>query len=175
MCEPLSCSERAYGADTVVNASTEDPVEAVLAATSGRGVDVAAEFVGLQKTISQAVDVLATGGRAVVVGPGPDPILGPPPTVFVRKEASIIASYASSRTAVERLVALAASGALDLAARSPTPSRSTKRMRRCRSCTARTTTRCASSSGPAEGTPKTRVSAHLRAYQLRMLTRPCEW
>ena len=35
--------------------------------------------------------------------------------MFVRKEASIIGSYASSRTSVERLVALAASGALDLA------------------------------------------------------------
>jgi 2-desacetyl-2-hydroxyethyl bacteriochlorophyllide A dehydrogenase len=105
----------AYGADTIVDASSEDPVAAVLAATSGRGVDVAAEFVGLQRTISQAVDVLATGGRAVVVGLGPDPIMGPPPTVFVRKEASIIASYASSRTTVERLVALTASGVLDLA------------------------------------------------------------
>jgi len=106
---------RAYGADTVVNASTADPVAAVLAATSGRGVDVAGEFVGLQQTIGQAVDVLATGGRAVVVGLGPDPVIGPPPTVFVRKEASIIGSYAASRTTVERLVALAASGALDLA------------------------------------------------------------
>lgn len=106
---------RAYGADTVVDASTQDPVAAVLAATSGRGVDVAAEFVGLQRTISQAVDVLDIGGRAVVVGLGPDPVVGPPPTVFVRKEASIIGSYAASRTTVERLVALAASGALDLA------------------------------------------------------------
>ena len=106
---------RSYGADLVVDASGEDPVAAVLAATSGRGVDVAAEFVGLQTTIAQAVDALATGGRAVVVGLGPDPIVGPPPTVFVRKEASIIASYASNRTTVERLVALAASGALDLA------------------------------------------------------------
>lgn len=33
--------------------------------------------------------------------------------MFVRKEASIIGSYVSSRTSVERLVALAASGALD--------------------------------------------------------------
>lgn len=106
---------RTYGADTVVDASSQDPVAAVLAATSGRGVDVAAEFVGLQSTISQAVEVLATGGRAVIVGLGPDPVLGPPPTVFVRKEASIIASYASGRTTAERLVALAASGALDLA------------------------------------------------------------
>jgi 2-desacetyl-2-hydroxyethyl bacteriochlorophyllide A dehydrogenase len=106
---------RAYGADTVVDASSDDPVAAILDATSGRGVDVAAEFVGLQRTISQAVDVLTTGGRAVIVGLGQEPIHGPPPTVFVRKEASIIASYASSRTTVERLVALAASGALDLA------------------------------------------------------------
>jgi 2-desacetyl-2-hydroxyethyl bacteriochlorophyllide A dehydrogenase len=105
---------RAYGADTVVDASAVDPVAAVLEATSGRGVDVAAEFIGLQRTISQAVEVLATGGRAVVVGLGPDPLVGPPPTLFVRKEASIIASYGSSRTTVERLIALAASGKLDL-------------------------------------------------------------
>jgi 2-desacetyl-2-hydroxyethyl bacteriochlorophyllide A dehydrogenase len=105
---------RDYGADTVINASTTDPVAAVLEATSGRGVDVAAEFVGLQKTISQAIDSLTTGGRAVIVGLGPDPVTGPPPTVFVRKEASIIGSYSATRTTVERLVALAASGALNL-------------------------------------------------------------
>ena len=35
--------------------------------------------------------------------------------MFVRKEAPIIGSYASSGTSVERLVALAASGVLDLA------------------------------------------------------------
>lgn len=105
---------RAFGAHTVVDASREDPVAAVLAATWGRGVDVAAEFVGLQQTIGQAVDALATDGRAVVVGLGPDPLVGPPPTVFVRKEASIIGSYGSSRTAIERLLALAAGGALDL-------------------------------------------------------------
>ena len=105
---------QAYGADTTINASTTDPVAAVLEATSGRGVDVAAEFVGRQQTISQAVDVLTTGGRAVIAGLGPEPVTGPPPTVFVRKEASIIGSYAASRTTVEKLVALTASGALDL-------------------------------------------------------------
>jgi 2-desacetyl-2-hydroxyethyl bacteriochlorophyllide A dehydrogenase len=105
---------REFGADTVVDASSEDPVAAVFAATSGRGVDVAAEFVGLQQTISQTVDVLATGGRAVIVGIGTEPLIGPAPVMFVRKEASILGSYGSSRTAVERLLALAAGGQLDL-------------------------------------------------------------
>lgn len=106
---------RAYGADVVVDASHGDPVEQVLEATGGRGVDVAAEFVGMQRTITSAVEATATGGRAVIVGLGPEPLVGPPPTVFVRKEASIIASYASSRNTVEQLVALLASGRLDLA------------------------------------------------------------
>lgn len=104
-----------FGADVVVDATTSDPVAAVLTATGGRGVDVAAEFVGLQRTISQAVESLATSGRAVVVGLGAEPLVGPPPTVFVRKEASILASYGSTRQTIEMLVSLVASGRLDLA------------------------------------------------------------
>lgn len=106
---------RQFGADVVVDASRADPVAAVLEATGGRGVDVAAEFVGLQQTITQAVECLVTGGRAVVVGLGAEPLVGPPPTVFVRKEASILASYASTRHTVELLVSLVARGRLDLA------------------------------------------------------------
>ena len=83
------------------------------------------------------------GGRAVIVELGPDPVVGPPPTVFVRKEASIIGSYASSRTSVERLVALAASGALDLARSITHVFPSTSRTGPCASYTARTGTRSA--------------------------------
>ena len=104
-----------FGADVLIDATANDAVAAVLEATGGRGVDVAAEFIGLQRTITQAVDCLATGGRAVIVGLGPEPVTGPPPTVFVRKEAAILASYGSTRHASELLVSLVASGRLDLA------------------------------------------------------------
>lgn len=105
---------REFGADVVVDASTSDPVAAVLEATGGRGVDVAAEFIGLQHTIGQAVATLATLGRAVIVGIGVQPLAGPPPTTFVRNEASILGSYGSTRHTVELLISLAATGRLDL-------------------------------------------------------------
>ena len=102
-----------FGADLTIDATSTDPVAAVLEATAGRGVDVAAEFVGQQTTITQAVQAVATAGRAVIVGLGPEPLTGPPPTVFVRKEASILASYASTRHTAELLVSLVATGRLD--------------------------------------------------------------
>ena len=60
---------RQGGADVVVDASADSVVDAVLAATAGVGVDVAAEFIGTQATIGQAVESLRIGGRAVIVGP----------------------------------------------------------------------------------------------------------
>ncbi|NMI01269.1 zinc-binding dehydrogenase [Pseudonocardia acidicola] len=60
-------------------------VDAVLAATGGAGVDVAADFAG-PDTIAQAVECLRIGGRAVVCGPGAEPISVLPPTVFIREE-----------------------------------------------------------------------------------------
>ena len=86
----------------------------MLAATGGRGVDVAGEFVGRSSTIRQAVEVLAPGGRAVVVGLGPDDVVAPPPTVFVRREVSLVASYGSTVAELRRLVDLVARGRLRL-------------------------------------------------------------
>jgi D-arabinose 1-dehydrogenase-like Zn-dependent alcohol dehydrogenase len=55
---------RQGGADVVVDVSADSVVDAVLAATAGVGVDVAAEFIGTQATIGQAVECLRIGGRA---------------------------------------------------------------------------------------------------------------
>lgn len=57
---------RGFGATDVVDASGEDPVEAVLALTGG--VDHALEVVGLPATIAQAFGMLGTRGTATVVG-----------------------------------------------------------------------------------------------------------
>src|SRR3989442_1822879 len=59
---------REFGATHVVNASDGDPVAAVRALTSGRGVDYAFEVIGLPKTMRQAYDCLAKRGVGVVVG-----------------------------------------------------------------------------------------------------------
>ncbi len=57
-----------YGA-TAINIDQNDPVEAVMQATGGRGVDVAIEAAWSSKdSVMQAVDMLRPGGRLVVVG-----------------------------------------------------------------------------------------------------------
>ncbi|MGY1619740.1 zinc-binding dehydrogenase [Geodermatophilus sp. SYSU D00691] len=102
------------GADVVVDAAAGSVVEAVLAATAGVGVDVAAEFIGTQATIGQAVECLRTGGRAVVVGLGADPITVPPPTVFVRKQLQLLGSYGGTLATLQSVLRLVGNGRLDL-------------------------------------------------------------
>ncbi len=66
---------RKLGADAVVNAAREDPVEAARAFTGGRGVDIAFECVGGERmptTLPQATRMARRGGRVVIVG-GFDP------------------------------------------------------------------------------------------------------
>jgi len=58
------------GADLVVDASTADPVEAVLEATNGRGADAALETSGAQAARSMLARTLRWRGRAAVVGLG---------------------------------------------------------------------------------------------------------
>jgi 2-desacetyl-2-hydroxyethyl bacteriochlorophyllide A dehydrogenase len=105
---------RQGGADVVVDASADSVVDAVLAATAGVGVDVAAEFIGTQATIGQAVECLRIGGRAVIVGLGADPITVPPPTVFVRKQLQLLGSYWGTLATLQRVLQLVATKRLDL-------------------------------------------------------------
>jgi D-arabinose 1-dehydrogenase-like Zn-dependent alcohol dehydrogenase len=105
---------RQAGADVVINAATESVVDAVLAASAGVGVDVAAEFIGTQATIAQAVECLRTGGRAVIAGLGAEPITVLPPTVFVRKQLQLLGSYGATLATLQRVLQLVATARLDL-------------------------------------------------------------
>jgi L-iditol 2-dehydrogenase len=61
-----------YGA-VPVNFAEVDPVQAVVQATGGRGVDVALEAAWADHSVQQAADMARMGGRLVLVGiPGPD-------------------------------------------------------------------------------------------------------
>lgn len=53
---------RKLGADVVVNYKERDPVDAILEATNGRGVDVAIEALGTQTTFESCLRVLRPGG-----------------------------------------------------------------------------------------------------------------
>lgn len=59
---------RRLGADHIVDFRKEDPVEAILKLTRGRGVDVAIEALGTQATFEAALRVLRPGGRLSSLG-----------------------------------------------------------------------------------------------------------
>jgi len=111
-----SALERAkkVGADEVINPKKEEPIRKIKEMTGGMGVDLALEFIGLKATIEKAVECMRIGGRTVVVGLGPEEISLPPPTMFVRTEISLLGSYGSTISEIQRVIDLVASGKLNL-------------------------------------------------------------
>ena len=107
---------RDLGADHIINAGMEDPVERIRELTDGEGVDLAVELVGRPQTITQAAACLARGGRTVLVGIGAEPITVGPPVVFNVLNYSLLGTLGYRREDVTRLVRLVASGKLDLSA-----------------------------------------------------------
>lgn len=59
---------RRLGADHVVDFKAEDPVEAIMRLTEGRGVDVAIEALGIQGTFEACLKVLRPGGTLSSLG-----------------------------------------------------------------------------------------------------------
>ena len=57
-----------YGADYVIDASKEDPVEAVKKITKGKMADGVVITIGLAPAIIQGMNMLGNGGRAVLFG-----------------------------------------------------------------------------------------------------------
>lgn len=105
---------RKAGADEVIHPQKENTVEKIKELTGGMGVDLAVEFIGLKETIEQAVKSVRVGGRAVIVGLGPEEVRLPPPTQIVRSELSFLGSYGSTTFEIQKVVDLVASGKLDL-------------------------------------------------------------
>ena len=102
------------GATDVVDASAVDAEEAVADLTAGEGVDVAFEALGKGRTISQALGMLRSGGRAVTVGLAPSGETAPVPIgLLVRQQLQLSGSYgARPRTDMPDLLRLiATSGA----------------------------------------------------------------
>jgi Zn-dependent alcohol dehydrogenase len=104
---------RELGATDVVDAAREDPVAAVRALTGG--VDVAFEALGQPATFSQAVGMLADGGRMVAIGIAAGAAVAEIEiTPLVRRGQQIVGSFgARTRTDLPAVAALAASGSFD--------------------------------------------------------------
>jgi threonine dehydrogenase-like Zn-dependent dehydrogenase len=102
------------GADVVVNAARENPVEAVKADTGGLGVDVAIEAVGSSKAIATAIALARRGGRVLVFGVAPEEdVLAVRPFELYEKELTLVGSYRSPFT-FQRAVRIASSGRIAL-------------------------------------------------------------
>ena len=69
----LKAAEK-FGADVVINNTTEDPVQIVKDLTDGLGADVAIEAVGIPATFELAVDLAAPLGRIANVGVHGSPV-----------------------------------------------------------------------------------------------------
>lgn len=105
------------GAHVTINSRTQDVLEAVLAATGGKGVSVAFEALGRPETFELAVSLLRGGGRMVAVGIAPGAATAAIPiTALVRRGQSVIGSFgARTRVDLPRTVEMAASGGFDVA------------------------------------------------------------
>lgn len=102
------------GATAIINPQTEDIQSKIIDLTNGQGVDVAVELIGLTKTIRQAIESTALGGRAIVVGICPEEIKLSPYHDLLLKERAILGSADQSRADFPIIIALAAQGRLDL-------------------------------------------------------------
>lgn len=103
-----------FGADHTINASQDDPLQAMAQISGGAGADLVLECVGSSRSVAWACQMAAVGGRAVIVGLSPQGIDLGEITPFVRKEVSLIGSSAFETKEIKELLNLAASGRLDL-------------------------------------------------------------
>ena len=100
---------------TPLHIDEADPVQAVMDATAGRGVDVAIEAAWSDaSSLGQAANMLRPGGRLVVVGISGDDTLHFPHSP-VRRKGLTIAMCRRMKHTYRRAIALAASGRIDLA------------------------------------------------------------
>jgi len=102
------------GADHTLNPLNADGVKSVRSLTGNVGADCALEFVGRAETVTTAMKCLKRGGRAVVVGVGPDRVTLPPLQAFVGSELSLIASLGFHRADLEKIIGRVAAGEVNV-------------------------------------------------------------
>jgi S-(hydroxymethyl)glutathione dehydrogenase/alcohol dehydrogenase len=107
---------KAAGATHVVNSSNADPVKEVMRLTDNQGVDVSFEALGRPATVTQAFNLVADGGRVVVVGIAPQNQAAQVEiTRLVRRGIRLIGSYgARTRRDMPEIISLAEQGRLDV-------------------------------------------------------------
>jgi threonine dehydrogenase-like Zn-dependent dehydrogenase len=97
-----------------VNATQGAPVHVIREMTSGRGVDVSLELIGLPLTMRQAVQSLGVFGRAAIAGIADLPLEIATYTELLGKQASIIGVADHLGSEILELLAYARAGQLDV-------------------------------------------------------------
>jgi D-arabinose 1-dehydrogenase-like Zn-dependent alcohol dehydrogenase len=97
-----------------VDARATDPVQAIRAATEGRGVDAALELIGFARTMEQAVEVLAPQGRAALAGLTQERMSIAPYRDVLKREAEIVGVSDHLASEIGELMAFIERGELDL-------------------------------------------------------------
>ncbi|CAL1141060.1 unnamed protein product [Cladocopium goreaui] len=107
---------KSFGADHCVDASKEDVLERIAAATEGYKADVCIEVIGSKATFEQAVMAVRDGGRACYVGIASATTRAEVPiTHLVRRRISLVGSYgARASKDMPELLQIAADGGVDL-------------------------------------------------------------
>jgi D-arabinose 1-dehydrogenase-like Zn-dependent alcohol dehydrogenase len=95
-----------------IDATAGNPVQQILDATSGKGLDVAIELVGLAATMQQAIRCLGIQGRAAMVALSRESMSLLPYPELINKEAEIIGISDHLATELPVLMQLARNGKL---------------------------------------------------------------
>ena len=97
------------GADATVDASDGRVAEQLLAATGGKGIDVAIDFVCSASTLESAFASLGKGGRLVALG-GHGAKFAATPAEMLRKEIELLGSRYATKQEVRESLELVARG-----------------------------------------------------------------
>ena len=100
------------GADHTINAKQDDPVKRTMEITNG-GADIAMEFIGLAKTVQQAIKSVKPSGRIMLVGIGKG-VFNVDWQDILFKQLSLFACYGVVRADFPRLIELVSSGKINL-------------------------------------------------------------
>ena len=101
------------GADVVINAHEENPVERILELTNGKGVDKAFEMVGGQATVEAAIRSVKRGGKVGVVG-GSNQEFRVGIRQLLWNDISIYACYGRLEPYITQMLSLVGDGKIDL-------------------------------------------------------------
>ncbi len=101
---------RELGADVVLDASKDDPVESVREFTEGDGADIAIDCTGDEGAESAALECVRKSGKIAFVGENAGTISVSPSEQFIRKELTLIGSWYFALDDYPEMVKLVQSG-----------------------------------------------------------------